>query len=470
MLLADGIGGAVIATIPLLYWTGSLTLPVLVVVAFAVGGLFPAHNASQSLLLARLVDNDERRLIRAGGLLGAFNETASFVGPAIGGMLVALLGAAPVLLLDSASYVASLLLVASSVPTARSAVNPPTDRTIRAGLRYVRQDRVLVRTIAGLGLVELAFTALVATLPVVARVRFDAGAALAGWLLASYGAGSVAGGLLSARARSTRGGRTTIAIVGLAVSTWPLLAHLPSYGVAVAIAANGVCSGLFFPRFFASVTLRTPEPLRARVMTTVTTAISATGPIGFAAAGLLLGHASVTATYAVIAASATIGAGIVVAASATDIRIRPLDVRDAAAAGHFLELQRAAYQVEARLVGSHAIPPLRESLAELLRCGETFLGAYLGRELVGGVSWKFDGETIDLHRLVVDPRHFRRRIGTALLRAALAETPRAARAIVQTGAANEPATALYRSEGFVLVDEIEPAIGLRVAQFTKALR
>jgi ribosomal protein S18 acetylase RimI-like enzyme len=103
-------------------------------------------------------------------------------------------------------------------------------------------------------------------------------------------------------------------------------------------------------------------------------------------------------------------------------------------------------------------------------CGETFLGAYLGGSLVGGVSWKLDGDTLDIHRLVVDPAHFRRGIGTALIRAALAANPNATRAIVQTGAANTPAARLYLREGFTLVGTEEPIAGLPVTQFAKVLR
>jgi hypothetical protein len=51
------------------------------------------------------------------------------------------------------------------------------------------------------------------------------------------------------------------------------------------------------------------------VSATVTTATSVTGPIGFVGAGLLLEHASISAAYAVVVASATVGAAIVVAAS-----------------------------------------------------------------------------------------------------------------------------------------------------------
>ena len=118
-------------------------------------------------------------------------------------------------------------------------------------------------------------------------------------------------------------GMTTIAVaaakktrlfVGLAVTTWPLLLTLPSYGVALAIAANGVCSGLYFSRFFASVTLRTPPALRARVSAAVNTLISATGPVGFVAAGVMLQHASLRATYALVAIAATLGAAMALAA------------------------------------------------------------------------------------------------------------------------------------------------------------
>ena len=147
-----------------------------------------------------------------------------------------------------------------------------------------------------------------------------------------------------------------------------------------------------------------------------------------------------------------------------------LDLSDTGIATQLLTLQRRAYEVEAGLVGSNDIPPLRETLKELQSCGETFLGALVEGRVVGAISWRLLGETLDLHRLVVDPPHFRRRIGVTLVRAALAAEPSASRAIVQTGADNEPSKTLYLREGFEQTDEVEIVPGLRVARFSKRLR
>jgi ribosomal protein S18 acetylase RimI-like enzyme len=153
----------------------------------------------------------------------------------------------------------------------------------------------------------------------------------------------------------------------------------------------------------------------------------------------------------------------------SEIEVRPLDLADAGVAAGVLELQRLSYAVEARLIGSDRIPPLHESLEELQACGETFLGAYVERRLAAVVSWRFDGTTIDIHRLAVLPDFFRRGIGVALLRAALRSEPEARRAIAQTGAANEPAKQLYRGEGFAELGNREVLPGLWITEFERTI-
>jgi MFS family permease len=313
LLVSDLSRAGLVALIPILHWAGALSFPVLLAVGFSVGAFFPAYSSSQLLVLADLLGDDEVRMTRVGGLFGSLNETASFIGPAIGGLLVALIGAPEVLVVDAGTFAVAFVLVLAFVP---ASPRPPAEHQeggALEGMRYLRRNRALWRWVMGLSVVEIGFTALVATLPVAALHRYGASARLAGWLLAAYGAGSVAGELLSTRAKRVSDRAALLAVAGLAVTTWPLVFMLPAWGVAVAVAANGICSGLFFPRFFASITIRTPPELRARVTTTVNTLMSATGPLGFVAAGFLL-HASVTAGFVLVAVAMTLGAAIVVLA------------------------------------------------------------------------------------------------------------------------------------------------------------
>ena len=311
MLTADTVRAPLVALIPVLHWTGLLSFPVVVAIAFAVGAFFPAYSSSQQLLLAAITGSDELGLTRVVGVLSSVNETASFVGPALGGFLVAVLGPAGALLVDAGSYLVAVAIVWGLVPSV------PAERDTRGGrvaegVRFVRRDRALVRVLVGVAIVEIGFTALLATLPVATIRRFGATARLAGWLLAAYGAGSVAGGLISARARSAGGRTGPLALAGGAAASASLLAPLPAWGVGLVVAAIGVSAGLFFPRFFAATTLRAPERLRARVTATTHTVISATGPLGFVAAGVLLQRAaSPFPGFAIVAGAFGTGAAIV---------------------------------------------------------------------------------------------------------------------------------------------------------------
>ena len=329
MLSSDLARAGLVALIPLLFTFGLLSFPVILAIAFVVGGFFPSYQSSSRLILAGLVEDDELRLTRVGGLLNAVNESASFLGPPLGGLFVVLLGPSPVLLLDAGSYALSFLLIATLVPSVpRTEEEEGGDTSVRAGLRYLWRDRRLRRLVIGVGIIEIGFTAITATAPILAlqltgglhdgvSTGGNGGASVAGWLLGAYGAGSVVGGLVSTRARGTGSRTPVLAILALATSTWVLLLPVPAWGRALAIAGNGVAAGLFFPRFFANLTTQTPPALRARVLTAVMVALSAPGPIGFLGAGALAQWTgSATASLLLVAVAASIGAAIVVSAYA----------------------------------------------------------------------------------------------------------------------------------------------------------
>ena len=149
--------------------------------------------------------------------------------------------------------------------------------------------------------------------------------------------------------------------------------------------------------------------------------------------------------------------------------IRPirLELADETIARSILALQREAYTVEAERIGHDGIPALTETLDELRAGGEAWMGAFDDEDLAGAVSWKvLDDGTIDIHRLVVAPRSFRRGVASALLDALDGEFPDRSM-VVSTGSANQPALALYRARGFVAVRDREVAPGLIITELER---
>ncbi len=142
-----------------------------------------------------------------------------------------------------------------------------------------------------------------------------------------------------------------------------------------------------------------------------------------------------------------------------------LDLSDDAVLRELWTVQRLSYAVEAELIGFDGIPPLHETLDELRTSDETFLGVYDEEGLVGAVSYQLDGSTVDICRLVVHPRAFRRGIASTLLDA-LPGGPQT----VSTGTKNEPALRLYRKRGFVETGEREVGPGVSITDLARENR
>lgn len=141
--------------------------------------------------------------------------------------------------------------------------------------------------------------------------------------------------------------------------------------------------------------------------------------------------------------------------------VEMLDISDAAVAAQVLELQRAAYQVEADLVGSTDIPPLHESLSELMAASVRWRGIRIDDEIVAAIAFTQDGSHIDIDRLVVAPGRMRLGYGSALL----SSLDPGAAIVVSTGSENRPACDFYLRHGFTEAGESEPVPGLAVTHF-----
>ncbi|MGZ4160248.1 MAG: GNAT family N-acetyltransferase [Neobacillus sp.] len=131
------------------------------------------------------------------------------------------------------------------------------------------------------------------------------------------------------------------------------------------------------------------------------------------------------------------------------------------------ELQKASYLVEASLIGFFGIPPLKESLEELMECDETFLGYFEGKELTGALAYTIDEEELTICRMFVHPNHFRKGIAKKLLSVLEEIHPELPVLKVSTGKDNLPAKRLYFKNGFQLVRDMEVVPGLFISLFEK---
>ena len=203
MILADIGRAALIASVPVAYALGSLVMTHLYVVAFLAGSLTVVFDLSWNTVFVSVVRRE--RFVEAMALLNGSRSLAYVGGPAIGGILVQVLGAPLTLLADAASFVGSaafLRRIRSPEPPVEPEQGSIRERLL-AGLTFVLRDpivRPVLLSAATINLFNLAFAALVI---LYATTELGVSPGILGLAL---GAGAV-GGLIGATIASRVGRR-----------------------------------------------------------------------------------------------------------------------------------------------------------------------------------------------------------------------------------------------------------------------
>lgn len=148
--------------------------------------------------------------------------------------------------------------------------------------------------------------------------------------------------------------------------------------------------------------------------------------------------------------------------------IKRIDLKNSQQTKELLFLQICAYRVEAWLIDYADIPPLKDTIETLQQTDELFYGVYDQNELCGAISIKIHQNTMDIHRLVVHPKKFKKGYAQILLDFIEKEFI-VERIIVSTGCKNLPAVSFYKKNKFVFVQEELVEDGLMLCYFEKLI-
>ncbi|HKE80507.1 MAG TPA: MFS transporter [Solirubrobacteraceae bacterium] len=300
MIAADIVRALVVGVTAVLSLAGVLEIWHLVLLAVLYGAGEAFFGPAFGALIPDVVAPHE--LVEANSLDQLVRQACErLIGPAIGGLVVAAIGAGGAFLVDAGTFLVSAACIwalrVRSLPVASS--EDPDRGGLREGMRFVRSQPWLWSTLIAASLSLLLFLGpLEVLLPFVIRNDLDAGAGGYGAVLAAAGAGSVLMSLVVSQRGPPRRYLTfayatwtfsTVAFVGWAVGTtlWQFMAFAVVFG-ALETAGMVVWGTL--------MSSRVPPDLRGRVHSLDWFVSIGLTPVSFALTGPLSKGIGVDAT------------------------------------------------------------------------------------------------------------------------------------------------------------------------------
>jgi predicted MFS family arabinose efflux permease len=295
---------AMAALLGVLYAVDRLGMAAIVAIALATGLMQSQSAPTYQAVITSLVPRE--RIANAVALNSLQFNLSRAIGPVVAGILLAQLGAGACFAANALSFVGVILALwtIEFPPPAKSGGESLRD-SLRAGLRHVRRDPLL------LGATVLAFTAsflafpLITYLPVIAGDVLRTGASGYSLLLTSLGLGAI-GGAISTAHRGKASGRGRLMLLGFALfgafAASAALSRWQGLSMGLLVAA-GFCLTTSFSTLNSLVQEMTPDALRGRVLSIFGLAFRGGSPVGSLIAGVFVRQAGAPAVMAAYAAA-----------------------------------------------------------------------------------------------------------------------------------------------------------------------
>ena len=279
LILTQGLMGGLAIVLGVIAIKGFATVELVYVLAFLLGCAAAIDNPARQAFVNEIVGPDS--LHNAISLNSASFNLARLAGPALAGVLVALIGSGWVFIVNGATFAVTIcaLVLMRTTELFPQVRERGTVRMVE-GLRYVRERRdiILVLTLLfGVATFGLNYQL---TMALMARLQFHLGAAEFGLMSTALAAGALVGSLLAARRqratlRLVVGSALTFGVVEVAVG------FSPTYAVMLAVLpVAGIMAMTFTTSAQSYLQARSDSWVRGRVMGIFTLVFFGGTPLG----------------------------------------------------------------------------------------------------------------------------------------------------------------------------------------------
>jgi MFS family permease len=274
-------GGALIAlALGILVETHAIRLWQVFLLAFLLGVTNLFDNPARQTFVFEMVGKED--LPNAVSLNSVVMNASRVVGPAVGGVVITVVGLGACFLANAASFLAVLVALALMRTSELHTIAPVVRAKgqLRDGFRYVWRTPSLRNTLIAMAVIGIFAYNFQVTLALLATVTFHGGAGAYAVLTSCMGVGAIAGGLTVAH----RGRPTPRLLQGVALTFGALLAVVavaPSLAfAAVVIVFMGAASIAFIATANSELQLQAEPAMRGRVMALYAMAFLGSTPIG----------------------------------------------------------------------------------------------------------------------------------------------------------------------------------------------
>ena len=273
-VIGESLLALIVASVPLAWWLGWLSMIWLYIVGFAIGTVATIAGSAAQIVLTQVVARD--RLVEAHAKNALASSSAEVAGPGAAGVLIKLVGAPMALLADAVLLaISAAILRGIRVQEGAELAAARFWPAMRAGLVFVAKHRLLVTMACIVGGWQMCHHAALVVQILFATRTLGLSEGAVGLCFVGLGVGTIAASTVGNRISRCLGpGPTLVLGVATCGAGWLLGSVAPSSPVGVAMFSLmlmmfGVGAVLIFITFLAMRQAVTPAPLLGRMTSTM---------------------------------------------------------------------------------------------------------------------------------------------------------------------------------------------------------